>query len=86
MSPLRLTPRNCHLLMDQRAAENHPWWEMLVKIQEVTRDLTGSRLLLQMFLLSSTMKQIFGFTAPEKQQKCCRTSSLCDSSLTASLP
>lgn len=46
VSPLRLTPRNCHLLMDQRMSENQPWCEMLVKIQEVTRDLTGSRLLL----------------------------------------
>lgn len=28
--------------MDQRVSENQPWCEMLVKIQEVTRDLTGS--------------------------------------------
>lgn len=38
----RLTPRNCPVLMDQRVSEKQPWCEMLVKIQEVTRDLTGS--------------------------------------------
>lgn len=41
VSPPSLTPRNCPLLVEPRVAEKQPWCEMLVKIQEVTRDLTG---------------------------------------------
>ncbi|XP_046889233.1 spatacsin isoform X4 [Hypomesus transpacificus] len=35
----RLTPRNCPALADKSLYESHPWFEMLVKIQEITRDL-----------------------------------------------
>ncbi|CAF89880.1 unnamed protein product, partial [Tetraodon nigroviridis] len=43
----RLTPRNCPPLADQRAPESQPWCEMLVKVQEVTRDLTDPGLVFQ---------------------------------------
>ncbi|TNN00676.1 hypothetical protein fugu_011922 [Takifugu bimaculatus] len=49
----RLTPRNCHLLTDQRMSENQPWCEMLVKIQEITRDLTDPGLVFQASLTSA---------------------------------
>lgn len=43
MSPLhRLTPRNCPHLTNQSLSESQPWFEMLVKIQEITRDLSGT--------------------------------------------
>uniref|UniRef100_A0A3B4T348 SPG11 vesicle trafficking associated, spatacsin n=1 Tax=Seriola dumerili TaxID=41447 RepID=A0A3B4T348_SERDU len=35
-----LTPRNCPLLTNQSLSESQPWFEMLVKIQEITRDLS----------------------------------------------
>lgn len=41
----RLTPRNCPLLTNQSLSESQPWFEMLVRIQEITRDLSGTRLL-----------------------------------------
>lgn len=44
LSPLlRLTPRNCPLLTNQSLPQSQPWFEMLVKIQEITRDLSGTR-------------------------------------------
>ncbi|PWA19897.1 hypothetical protein CCH79_00016604, partial [Gambusia affinis] len=36
----RLTPRNCPLLTDQNLLGSHPWFEMMVKTQEITRDLS----------------------------------------------
>lgn len=41
----RLTPRNCPLLTNQSLSESQPWFEMLVRIQEITRDLSGTKLL-----------------------------------------
>ncbi|KAK7891255.1 hypothetical protein WMY93_023218 [Mugilogobius chulae] len=38
---LRLTPRNCPLLTNRDLFESHPWFEMLVRIQEITTDLSG---------------------------------------------
>ena len=38
---IRLTPRNCPALADKSLYQSHPWFEMLVKIQEITRDLLG---------------------------------------------
>lgn len=38
----RLTPRNCPLLTNQSVSESQPWFEMLVRIQEITRDLSGT--------------------------------------------
>lgn len=38
----RLTPRNCRLLSEKSLSESQPWCEMLVKIQEITRDLSGT--------------------------------------------
>lgn len=39
----RLTPRNCPLLSNRSLSESQPWFEMMVKIQEITRDLSGTR-------------------------------------------
>ncbi|KAJ7998352.1 hypothetical protein DPEC_G00221810 [Dallia pectoralis] len=36
----RLTPRNCLALADKCLFESQPWFEMMVKIQEITRDLS----------------------------------------------
>lgn len=38
----RLTPRNCPLLTDQNLLGSQPWFEMMVKTQEITRDLSGT--------------------------------------------
>ncbi|XP_024137171.1 spatacsin isoform X1 [Oryzias melastigma] len=43
----RLTPRNCRLLSEKSLSESQPWCEMLVKIQEITRDLSDPELLFQ---------------------------------------
>ncbi|XP_072242589.1 spatacsin [Leuresthes tenuis] len=43
----RLTPRNCPLLTDQSLFESHPWFEMLVKIQMITMNLSDPRLIFQ---------------------------------------
>ncbi|XP_023811202.1 spatacsin isoform X3 [Oryzias latipes] len=43
----RLTPRNCRLLNEQKLSKSQPWCEMLVKIQEITRDLSDAELLFQ---------------------------------------
>uniref|UniRef100_A0A1A7YYA7 Spastic paraplegia 11 n=1 Tax=Iconisemion striatum TaxID=60296 RepID=A0A1A7YYA7_9TELE len=43
----RLTPRNCPLLTDQNLLEGQPWFEMLVKIQEITRDRSDPGLVFQ---------------------------------------
>lgn len=37
----RLTPRNSPLLTNQSVSESQPWLEMLVSIQEISRDLLG---------------------------------------------
>lgn len=39
--PSRLTPRNCPLLTNRSVFESQPWLEMLVRIQEISRDLLG---------------------------------------------
>ncbi|KAF3855403.1 hypothetical protein F7725_023458 [Dissostichus mawsoni] len=38
----RLTPRNCPLLTNQSLSESEPWFEMMVKIQEISTDLSGT--------------------------------------------
>uniref|UniRef100_A0A1A8HQQ7 Spastic paraplegia 11 n=3 Tax=Nothobranchius kuhntae TaxID=321403 RepID=A0A1A8HQQ7_NOTKU len=43
----KLTPRNCPLLTDQNLLEGQPWFEMLVKIQEITRDRSDPGLVFQ---------------------------------------
>ncbi|XP_078112486.1 spatacsin isoform X1 [Sander vitreus] len=49
----RLTPRNCPLLTNQSVSESQPWFEMLVKIQEITRDLSDPGLVFQASLTSA---------------------------------
>ncbi|KAM7003157.1 spatacsin isoform 2-T2 [Tautogolabrus adspersus] len=49
----RLTPRNCPLLTNQSLSGSHPWFEMLVKIQEITRDLSDPGLVFQASLTSA---------------------------------
>ncbi|XP_051808302.1 LOW QUALITY PROTEIN: spatacsin [Acanthochromis polyacanthus] len=49
----RLTPRNCPLLTTQNLSEGQPWFEMLVKIQEITRDLSDPGLIFQASLTSA---------------------------------
>uniref|UniRef100_A0A672YJZ8 SPG11 vesicle trafficking associated, spatacsin n=1 Tax=Sphaeramia orbicularis TaxID=375764 RepID=A0A672YJZ8_9TELE len=49
----RLTPRNCPLLSNQSLCVSHPWFEMLVKIQEITRDLSDPGLIFQAGLTSA---------------------------------
>ncbi|KAM4733870.1 spatacsin [Anableps anableps] len=49
----RLTPRNCPLLMDQNLLGSHPWFEMMVKTQEITRDLSVPEPVFQASLTSA---------------------------------
>ncbi|XP_020490583.2 spatacsin isoform X1 [Labrus bergylta] len=49
----RLTPRNCPLLTNQSLSGSQPWFEMLVKIQEITRDLSDPGLVFQASLTSA---------------------------------
>ncbi|XP_037306899.2 spatacsin isoform X2 [Pungitius pungitius] len=49
----RLTPRNCPLLTNRSLSESRPWFEMLVKIQEITRDLSDPALVFQASLTSA---------------------------------
>ncbi|XP_067348995.1 spatacsin isoform X2 [Channa argus] len=49
----RLTPRNCPLLTNQSLSESQPWFDMLVKIQEITRDLSDPGLIFQASLTSA---------------------------------
>ncbi|KAM6937910.1 LOW QUALITY PROTEIN: spatacsin [Xenentodon cancila] len=49
----RLTPRNCRLLTDPNPSASRPWFEMLVKIQEITRDLSDPGLVFQASLTSA---------------------------------
>uniref|UniRef100_UPI0037E77A2A spatacsin n=1 Tax=Semicossyphus pulcher TaxID=241346 RepID=UPI0037E77A2A len=49
----RLTPRNCPLLTNQSVSGSQPWFEMLVKIQEITRDLSDPALVFQASLTSA---------------------------------
>uniref|UniRef100_A0A3P9AU02 SPG11 vesicle trafficking associated, spatacsin n=1 Tax=Maylandia zebra TaxID=106582 RepID=A0A3P9AU02_9CICH len=49
----RLTPRNCSLLSSQSLSERQPWFEMLVRIQEITRDLSDPGLVFQASLTSA---------------------------------
>uniref|UniRef100_A0A8C5HR99 Spatacsin-like n=1 Tax=Gouania willdenowi TaxID=441366 RepID=A0A8C5HR99_GOUWI len=49
----RLTPRNCPLLTNQTLSESQPWVEMMVKIQEITRDVTDPVLVFQASLISA---------------------------------
>ncbi|KAJ0069816.1 hypothetical protein NL108_014746, partial [Boleophthalmus pectinirostris] len=49
----RLTPRNCPLLSNQDLFVSHPWFEMLVKIQEITTDLSDPGLLFKASLTSA---------------------------------
>lgn len=43
----RLTPRNCPVLSNQNLFVSHPWFEMLIKIQEITKDLSDPELVFQ---------------------------------------
>ncbi|XP_014827914.1 PREDICTED: spatacsin isoform X1 [Poecilia mexicana] len=49
----RLTPRNCPLLTDQNLLGSHPWFEMMVKTQEITRDLSEPEPMFQASLTSA---------------------------------
>ncbi|CAB1323584.1 unnamed protein product [Coregonus sp. 'balchen'] len=49
----RLTPRNCPALADNGLYESHPWFEMLVKMQEITRDLSDPERVFQASLTSA---------------------------------
>ncbi|XP_068595308.1 spatacsin [Brachionichthys hirsutus] len=49
----RLTPRNCPLLTNQSMSESQPWFQMLVKIQEISRDLSDPGLVFQASLTSA---------------------------------
>ncbi|KAF7649404.1 hypothetical protein LDENG_00141710, partial [Lucifuga dentata] len=49
----RLTPRNCPILANGSLSESQPWFEMLVKIQEITRDLSDPALIFQAALTSA---------------------------------
>lgn len=49
----RLTPRNCPALSNQNLFVSHPWFEMLVKIQEITKDLSDPGLVFQASLTSA---------------------------------
>ncbi|KAM8891916.1 spatacsin isoform 5-T5 [Spinachia spinachia] len=49
----RLTPRNCPLLTNGSLSESRPWFDMLVKIQEITRDLSDPALVFQASLTSA---------------------------------
>uniref|UniRef100_A0A674AYM2 SPG11 vesicle trafficking associated, spatacsin n=1 Tax=Salmo trutta TaxID=8032 RepID=A0A674AYM2_SALTR len=49
----RLTPRNCPVLADNGLYESHPWFEMLVKMQEITRDLSDPERVFQASLTSA---------------------------------
>ncbi|KAK5901569.1 hypothetical protein CesoFtcFv8_006924 [Champsocephalus esox] len=49
----RLTPRNCPLLTNQSLSESEPWFEMMVKIQEISTDLSDPGLVFSASLSSS---------------------------------
>ncbi|XP_034031424.1 LOW QUALITY PROTEIN: spatacsin [Thalassophryne amazonica] len=49
----RLTPRNCPILTNKSLFESHPWFEMLVKIQEITRNPSDPVLVFQASLTSA---------------------------------
>uniref|UniRef100_A0A3Q3AA47 SPG11 vesicle trafficking associated, spatacsin n=1 Tax=Kryptolebias marmoratus TaxID=37003 RepID=A0A3Q3AA47_KRYMA len=49
----RLTSRNCPPMTDQNLFKTQPWFEMLVKVQEITRDLTDNKLIFQASLTSA---------------------------------
>uniref|UniRef100_A0A3B5L2L6 Spatacsin C-terminal domain-containing protein n=1 Tax=Xiphophorus couchianus TaxID=32473 RepID=A0A3B5L2L6_9TELE len=49
----RLTPRNCPLLTDQNLLGSQPWFEMMVKTQEITRDLSEPEPVFQASLTSA---------------------------------
>ncbi|XP_035250869.1 spatacsin isoform X1 [Anguilla anguilla] len=49
----QLTPRNCPALADRSLYESHPWFEMLVRIQEITRNLSDPELVFQASLTNA---------------------------------
>nr|XP_057931633.1 spatacsin isoform X2 [Doryrhamphus excisus] len=49
----RLTPRNCPLLAGGGSMQTQPWFDMLVKIQEISRDLTDPAKVFQASLTSA---------------------------------
>ncbi|KAM6973367.1 spatacsin [Aplochiton taeniatus] len=49
----RLTPRNCSALADTNLYESYPWFEMLVKMQDITRDLLDPERVFQASLTSA---------------------------------
>uniref|UniRef100_A0A672P5I7 Spatacsin C-terminal domain-containing protein n=1 Tax=Sinocyclocheilus grahami TaxID=75366 RepID=A0A672P5I7_SINGR len=49
----RLTPGNCPLLTDRNLFESFPWFEMMLKLQKITRDLKG-----ELFGASLTAAQV----------------------------
>ncbi|XP_036390743.1 spatacsin [Megalops cyprinoides] len=48
-----LTPRNSPALSDRSLYESYPWFEMLVRVQEITRQLTDPELVFQASLTSA---------------------------------
>ncbi|XP_061077139.1 spatacsin isoform X2 [Conger conger] len=49
----QLTPRNCPALADRSLYESHPWFEMLIRIQEITRNLADPQLVFQASLTNA---------------------------------
>ncbi|MBN3318750.1 SPTCS protein, partial [Atractosteus spatula] len=48
-----LNPRNCAVLADRSLYEMHPWFEMLVKMQEITRNPTDPSVIFQSSLTNA---------------------------------
>ncbi|KAI5100334.1 spatacsin isoform 1 [Silurus meridionalis] len=49
----RLTPDNCPAVGDRDLYESYPWFEMMVKLQNITRDLKNPELVFQASLTSA---------------------------------
>lgn len=49
----RLTPSNCPAVGDRDLYESHPWFEMMVKMQSITRDLKNPERVFQASLTSA---------------------------------
>ncbi|XP_036432249.1 LOW QUALITY PROTEIN: spatacsin [Colossoma macropomum] len=49
----RLTPSNCPAIGDRGLYESYPWFEMMVKLQRITRDLTDPERVFQASLTSA---------------------------------
>ncbi|MBN3304791.1 SPTCS protein, partial [Amia calva] len=49
----RLNPQNCPALADRELYESHPWFEMLVKLQEIARNPTDPEIIFQASLTNA---------------------------------